>query len=586
MGRAGAKLARLGAAIDAERDHAHTTGGTLIDALTARAPAGAADPEALYREVVPASRRKRLGQYFTPPDVAALMVRWITAIEPRTVLDPAVGPGIFPRVLRRECPQAVVTAVDVDPVALCAARLALGSSAKLQLVEADFLTWDGGIAFDAAVANPPYLRHHDMAYDFDVHEVVGRRNGITLSRLTNLYVLFVLEICRRLREGGRAAIVVPAEWMNANFGDTLKEWLLARGWLHTIVYWSHATLPFADALTTASVLLIEKGSRNAGRGVRAIYVPEGVPPGALEPALENTTPAPAPHDAAPAGLVVRTLDGATLRARRKWNDIFGHGIRPALPGFVRLGELATTRRGIATGANRFFHLRPSDAADIGLRARSMRACVGRAADVRSCVFSDEDYARLGAVDARCILLDVDGEPSPRERAYLERGKRDGIAQRYLCAARPHWYRMERPRAAPIWAGVFARSGLRFVWNVAGVANLTAFHCIYPLDDDPVRAAALAACLDSEVVQSQARQHVRVYGAGLSKLEPRDLLEIPVPDLRRVSRATLRSLHDALLTLDRALRAGSAAGARVQLDELAQAAAAEAFRTATPGVAVS
>ena len=62
MGRAGAKLARLSAAIDAERDHAHATGGTLIYALTARAAAATADPEALYREIVPAARRKRLGQ--------------------------------------------------------------------------------------------------------------------------------------------------------------------------------------------------------------------------------------------------------------------------------------------------------------------------------------------------------------------------------------------------------------------------------------------------------------------------------------------------------------------------------------------
>jgi adenine-specific DNA-methyltransferase len=574
MGRAGAKLARLGAAIGAERVHARATDESLIDTLAARSPARV-DPESLYRDVVPASRRKRLGQYFTPPSVAELMIRWIAAIGPRSVLDPAVGPGIFPRLLRRACPQAVVTAIDVDPVALAAARIALGEGAKLRLVDADFMTWDDATAFDAAVANPPYLRHHDMSYDFDVHDVVGRRNGVTLSRLTNLYALFILEICRRLRDGGRAAIVVPTEWMSANFGAPLKEWLLGHGWLRTIIYWSHATVPFEDALTTASVLLIEKDARRAGRTVRAIYVTGDAPPDALDACVQEDAGRADPRAAA-AGVVVRELDRASLLLHGKWNDLLEHGIRPAPPGFVRLGELAATRRGIATGANRFFHLRPSEAARIGLRASSMRPCVGRATDARGCVFTHEDYAGIAAADGRSILLDIDGEPDPREQAWLAQGERDGIAARYLCAARrPHWHRMERRPAAPIWAGVFARTGLRFVRNVAGVANLTAFHCIYPFDDDPEHLAALTACLASDVVQAEARRHVRVYGAGLSKIEPRDLLEIAVPDLRGVARATRRALADALVTLDRAMRAGREVEARKRLDALVRAAAAEA-----------
>src|SRR5262245_9842177 len=100
MGRAGAKLARLSAAIDAEHDAVRATGTDLISALRARSLDRSTDPEALYREIVPIARRKRLGQYFTPQPVAELMVRWIAAIRPRRVLDPAVGPGIFPRLVR------------------------------------------------------------------------------------------------------------------------------------------------------------------------------------------------------------------------------------------------------------------------------------------------------------------------------------------------------------------------------------------------------------------------------------------------------------------------------------------------------
>jgi adenine-specific DNA-methyltransferase len=548
MGRAGAKLARLGAALDSESAQ-RSSGADLVAAVQACAFDRPRDPESVYRDLVPAARRKRLGQYFTPLPVAELMLRWIAEIRPRTVLDPAVGPGIFPRLLCAACPQAEVTAVDVDPVALAAARGVLGDGSRVRLVEHDFLTWPNARSFDAVIANPPYLRHHDMAYDFDVFAAVGARNGLALSRLTNLYVLFILEICRRLRSGGRAAIVVPGEWVNANFGAPLKQWLLERGWLHTLVYYSHAASVFADALTTASVLLIAKNVR-APRRIRTLYVSESVATPALETALAG-------GGGAPAGVVLRYFAPAELLAHDKWNDALAHGAQARPTGFVPLGALATTRRGIATGANRFFHLRPSEAQRLGLRAASVRPCVGRAADVRSCAYTEADYRALAARDARCLLLDVRGRPDARERAYLAAGERDGVAARYLCAARqPRWYRMERRPPAPIWAGVFARGGVRFSWNVDGIANLTAFHCIYPHERDPLFAAALTACLNSSVVQAQARRHLRVYGAGLSKMEPRDLLQIAVPDLRQRSPRSWRRLRDALMALDRARRAGA------------------------------
>jgi len=572
MGRAGAKLARLNSVLELEAATEGASATSLIESLRAGRLDRSDDPEAHYREIVPAARRRRLSQYFTPPDVARLMTRWIAAIAPRSVLDPAVGPGIFLRTVRHECPEAAITAVDVDPVALAAARAALGDARRVRFVEGDFLTWEHRGTFDACIANPPYLRHHDMAYAFDIHDAIGRRNGIALSRLTNLYVLFILEICRRLRAGGRAAIVVPGEWMNANFGTPLKEWLLGRDWLHTIVCYSHAATVFEDALTTASVLLIEKpGRARRDRRVRSIYVKEDASRDAVEAAVFGA-------GAADDRLLVQRLDSAVLMTLPKWEDALAHGMREPLAGFTRLGALASTRRGIATGANGFFHLRPSELRRIGVRDASTRACVGRAADVRGCVFTADDLRGLEGGDRRCRLLDVRGEPSARERAYLARGKREGIASRYLCAARgPHWYRMEPRPPAPVWAGVFARAGLRFVWNVAGVANLTAFHCIYPHVDDPLFAAALAACLNSTLVKEQALQHVRVYGAGLAKVEPRDLLEIPVPDLRATPKATMRRLRDSLLALDRAQRHGrrSAAGA---LDDAVREAAADALRS--------
>ena len=61
--------------------------------------------------------------------------------------------------------------------------------------QSDFLTWNISKTFDGIIANPPYLKHHNFHYrNGNIFAEIGRRNNIKLSRLTNLYVLFILEI--------------------------------------------------------------------------------------------------------------------------------------------------------------------------------------------------------------------------------------------------------------------------------------------------------------------------------------------------------------------------------------------------------
>jgi adenine-specific DNA-methyltransferase len=425
---------------------------TIIEHCT-RAPANPDDPEARYREIVPIGRRKRLGQYFTPAPVAGLMVRWIAEIQPRTVLDPAVGPGIFPRLLRRECASAAITAIDVDPVALGAARSALAGDERVRLVEADFLTWPDASQFDAVIANPPYLRHHDMAYAFDVFATIGRRNDITLSRLTNLYVLFILEICRRVHAGGRAAVVVPGEWMNANFGAPLKEWLLARGLLHTIIYWSHAATVFSDALTTASVLLIDKSAQaRAGRRVRTIYVHDGAPIDAVAAALTSDT---ATHDA----LVVQTLEPATLLAHASGTtrSVTACGLPPVHAARHARDDAARDRH-----RESFLSLsvrrRASRRARGGARPPSDAppTCAG------ACSPSTTTQQSRRRRAAACCSTSA---ASRLQEACISPRASGSIARRYLCAARKPTGIAWAQGVAPIWAGVFgaracASSGTR------------------------------------------------------------------------------------------------------------------------------
>ena len=575
MARAGAKRDRrilVGDLKPGRPPRSHTS---------ARLPAGfdAAKPEASYRELVPASHRKRLAQFFTPQPVASLMTDWVMACAPKRVLDPSVGTGVFVReVLARE-PRCPVTALDVDPLVLAAARRSLGRRPGLQLCCDDFLTWSSRQRFNGVLANPPYLKHHDFHYAHgDIFTEIGERSGVRLSRMSNLYVLFILEICRRLERGGRAAIIVPGEWVNANYGRPLKQHLLDRGLLRVLIAFAPESQVFGDALTTASVLLLERGRADApAAAVLAAHAGRDVPVEALQPLIDGQRPRRR-------GLCVQRIASKTLRLEPKWDALLTRSRRALAPGFVPLSALARTCRGIATGANQFFLVGAGTARAYRLRRQSLRRCVGRALDAPHFVFAEHEATALEQQGKRVLLLDIRCEPGRGEQRYLERGRREGLPGRYLLAARSPWYAMERRPPSAIWAAVFGRKRLRFVLNTAGAHNLTAFHCVYPTSDDPLLARALVAALNSRLVQHRLEQHQRIYGGGLKKLEPRDLLEITVPDLGRVRRTTLRRLAAALDALDRASRQGLGMDAALdRIDARVADAAAEAGAWSSAGL---
>lgn len=545
MGRPGKKAQRLNIA-----------NGSLFDTIcteqeTQSASIGlsfdATRPEQSYCDLIPIEHRKRFAQFFTPEPIAQLMIDWVRAVKPESVLDPAVGPGVFLRLMARSDPRISLVGVEVDQTAIEAARLALKNT-NAQLISHDFLTWGNDSKFDGIVANPPYLRHHDIHYSFDVFAEIGHRNGVILSKLANIYILFILEICRRLKPGGRAAVIVPGEWTNANFGMALKRYLLSNGYLDAVVYFSNLSEQFEDALTTAAILLIEKPASKVSKRdtFESYFVEHGEHfDGLRRIVLDNAKSVE--------GVIHRTFLYRDVVELEKWDKVLRDGMAEQRAGFGPLSTVASSRRGIATGANDFFHLSDADVVRLKLRRSNLKACVGRADDVRSLKFTKDDFEAIQVKQSRVWLLSFESVPNESEQEYIKAGVERGLDDRFLLAGRKPWYSMERRPPSPIWAAVFGRKSLRFVYNEAGVSNLTTFHCIYPERTDAIFCRALVACLNSRLVQELAEHQRRVYGGGLIKFEPKDLLQIQVPLLAQAPETVLCELSEMLDALDGAIR---------------------------------
>ena len=199
---------------------------------------------------------KTLGQVATPQPVAGLMARWVMSANPKTVLDPAAGLGSLLHECHRRNSRARLVGVECDAEAFQQAKRAAPHGTKLVL--ADYLLADSG-PFEGIIANPPYVKAHRLEYSEDTWRGFEERFGTSLDRLTNLYGLFLLKIWQDLAPRGRAAVLLPAEFLNANFGEEIKEHLLRVMRPAGIVVFSPGINLFNSALTTSAVVFLEKG---------------------------------------------------------------------------------------------------------------------------------------------------------------------------------------------------------------------------------------------------------------------------------------------------------------------------------------
>lgn len=480
---------------------------------------------------------KLLGQVATPEPVARLMAKWVMSAKPNTVLDPAAGLGGLLAACRQFNQRVELVGAERDTETLQRAKTSAPRGTKLILT--DYLKSDAGL-FDGIIANPPYVKAHRLDYSEDDWRYFEERLGTPLDRLTNLYALFLLKIWEDLAPGGRAAVILPAEFLNANFGEEIKERLLRAIRPVGIAIFASSLNVFADALTTSAIVLLNKGrtpktpiwAKLAESMEDAENFVEGLLAGRIS--------------AAGKGLI----DLAALNSRDKWLNLLLNGAteKERVRFAKRVGDYFDCRRGIATGANDFFCLSPAEMREHFLTESHVEPCITKATDADGLVFTRAKFDALVARDRRCFLLNPSRNGQNLTR-YLELGEQQGIPKRHLPSHRPVWYLPENRAVADIWAAVFSRESVKFILNTSGAKNLTCFHGLYANPGNELLAPLLTLFLNSSLGRESFSQVNRFYGDGLNKLEPKDVEDMPCPVLPKLSRAESNELTCKLAELE-------------------------------------
>jgi len=489
------------------------------------------------------------------------MAKWVMSAKPRVVLDPAAGLGGLLAACRQFNQRVELVGAERDTETLQRAKTSAPRGTKLIL--ADYLKSDAGL-FDGIIANPPYVKAHRLGYSEEDWRYFEERLGTPLDRLTNLYALFLLKIWEDLAPRGRATVILPAEFLNANFGEEIKERLLKVIRPAAVAVFAPSLNVFADALTTSAIVFLDKD--------RAPEAP------VFAKRIESVEEAEHFVDKLLAGTIQRASNGcinlAKLNPRDKWLNVLLNEAPSGefLPFPTRLGDYFDCRRGLAPGANDFFSLSRSALQAHGLADTYVEPCITKATDAGGLVFTREKMDALAARDRRCFLLNPSRNGQNLMR-YLELGKQRGIPQRHLPSHRPVWYLPENRAVADIWVAVFSREFVKFILNTSGAKNLTCFHGLYAKLGCETLPPLMTLFLNSSGGGRAFSQVNRFYGDGLNKLEPKDVEDMPCPVMPKLSHAVANELtrklaeSEGLSPTERAARIDELAARRFDTNPL-------------------
>ncbi len=501
--------------------------------------------------------RNKLGQFATPTELAQEIMEYARTIFapdlPIRFIDPAFGTGAFYSSLLKVFPITQIAEArgfEIDPI-YGQAAVKLWQGYKLNLQLRDFTKSVPPISEkkknNLLICNPPYVRHHHLskAEKQRLQVLSEQVTGIKLSQQAGLYGHFLCLSHAWLAENGLAGWLIPGEFMDVNYGQGIRKYLLTRVTLLRIHRFDPKQTQFNDALVSSAIVWFKNSSPPTNHKAEFTYG------GTLT------------HPATTKTIAVQELSSTT-----KWNKLFllptlavrisspeKHKDRAPLQlqsasanvERVPLSYLFDIKRGLATGANSFFILDSNKVSQYQIPTEFLRPILPNARYLpHSEIHADENGNPIMLPSLfllACNLPEKEVEANyPSLWKYLQMGVSAGINTRFLCRNRNPWYSQEKRLPCMFICTYMGRQSpkgetpFRFILNHSKALVTNSYLILYPR---PMLAEVLSHRSEMVKLVWQGLTSIsantfieegRVYGGGLHKVEPKELANIPVDNI--------------------------------------------------------
>lgn len=560
----------------------------------------------IYEELIPVDERKALGQFYTHPKIAQTISEW--AIQgngdrhPR-VLDPASGSGTFTveayKQVKDLMPDAGhqeiidhLVAVDINrfPLHLTALNLASQNISektdRLHLFHDSFFNIDPDTqfldssridgeeqdvlgTFDAVIGNPPYIdqgslypgKEHFRSHLKEFGSNGGRPyydGNKRLSKRSDAYVYFVTHGTQFLDEGGRLGFIIPTKWMMTGYGEDFQEFIYSEYKLEAVV--GFGARAFEDAFVDGALILLERCEdeeerrQNTTEFIRirdTMEVQDILDTIEFDYGLDDGREILVQNREAYRTVAVKQgvlMDRDTKKVRHYLTAPQAFIELLENPNMVKLEELLSDlRRGITSGANKFFYIDEENIPQLGIDERFLTPVVKWIKQMEKGVPLTEDTTDLYVFHVHDYVEEVrtrddvrGGDLTQRVKnalrkdgydnalAYIEEGEAQGYDENRTCASRSVWFDLGDVQPADI----VHPKGFKYRVFASRNDGLIVNDRLYCLDVEPgVDEEALLGYLNSTVYQAVVETWGRNEGRGMLEIMAYEVREVPALDVR-------------------------------------------------------
>ncbi len=222
----------------------------------------------------------------------------------------------------------------------------------------------------------------------------------------------------------------------------------------------------------------------------------------------------------------------SLNEWRRWNCRMRPLLMPAAvrdlyqevassPKTRRFGDVARIGIGYVTGANDFFHLRPTQAEELGIPDRFLVPAVRNGKSLIGRSITRATVEAWKRRDEPVLLLRLKGDDPfpPSVRRYLDSPEGKRAREAYKCRTRKPWWAVPDVRVPDAFLSYMSDSGAALVGNRAGCVGTNSVHVVELTGS--LGISALQRIWGQGFTHLSCELEGHPLGGGLLKLEPRE-----------------------------------------------------------------